>query len=88
MTEADKRAKHLLMTTRGQVDGIIQMIDNCRYSVDISIQILAVCSLLKKANFLLTKQHMDNCLEMAYAEGEDCEGLKQLTGVILKMMDN
>ena len=38
----------LLRTARGQVDGIIRMLEEGRYCIDISNQILATEALLKK----------------------------------------
>ena len=40
----------LLKTARGQLDGILKMIDEDRYCIDISNQVLAVISILGKAN--------------------------------------
>ena len=40
--KADKKAVgRLLKTARGQIDGILEMIENDRYCVDISNQLLA-----------------------------------------------
>ena len=38
----------LLKTARGQLDGILKMIDEDRYCIDISNQVLAVISILGK----------------------------------------
>jgi Uncharacterized protein conserved in bacteria len=38
-----------LKTARGQIDGIIKMIESDRYCVDISTQILSTIALLKKS---------------------------------------
>ena len=40
----------LIKTARGQLDGILKMIDEDRYCIDISNQVLAVISILGKAN--------------------------------------
>jgi len=45
-----QKALNLLKTARGQIDGIIRMIEEDRYCVDISKQILAAQALLKKSN--------------------------------------
>ena len=45
-----KQVLNLLKTSRGQMDGIIRMLEEDRYCVDISKQILSVQALLKKAN--------------------------------------
>ena len=41
---------HKLKIARGQLDGILQMIEADRYCVDISNQIMATQALLKSAN--------------------------------------
>ena len=41
---------NLLKTARGQMDGIIKMLEEGRYCIDISKQVLAVQALLKKAD--------------------------------------
>lgn len=39
----------LLKTARGQLDGILKMVEDDRYCIDISNQILATQSILKKS---------------------------------------
>ena len=41
---------HKLKIARGQLDGILQMVEENRYCVDISNQLLATQALLKSAN--------------------------------------
>ena len=45
----DPEVVSTLKTARGQIDGILKMVDDGRYCIDISKQIFAVQSLLKKA---------------------------------------
>ena len=40
----------LLKTARGQIDGILNMIEEGRYCIDISHQLMATTALLNKAN--------------------------------------
>jgi len=40
----------------GHIDGVIEMIEEERYCIDISNQLLAIISLLKKANISVNKQ--------------------------------
>jgi len=55
MSEERKKALQLLKTARGQIDGIIKMIEEGRYCIDISNQILASQALLKKSNLEILK---------------------------------
>jgi len=61
---------NLLKTSKGQIDGIIRMLEEGRYCVDISKQILSVQALLKKANLQIIDQHIKHCVRQAFAEGE------------------
>lgn len=66
-----KQVINLLKTSRGQMDGIIKMLEDDRYCVDISKQILSVQALLKKANLKIIDQHIKHCVRQAITEGED-----------------
>ena len=57
--------KRKLKIARGQLDGICQMIDEDRYCVDISNQIMATISILKKANQQVIQSHIKCCVREA-----------------------
>ena len=59
------KALQALKTSKGQIEGIIKMMEDGRYCVDISNQIIAAQALLKKANMLILKQHMHHCVKDA-----------------------
>lgn len=68
---ADKaKVSRLLKTARGQIDGILKMIEEDRYCIDISNQVLAAEAMLKKANREIIKGHMEGCIKEAL-EGDD-----------------
>ncbi len=61
--KADKdRIARSIKIARGQLDGILRMIDEDRYCVDISNQILAVESILKNANREILHAHIRSCV--------------------------
>ena len=45
-----KQVTRLLKTARGQIDGILKMVEEDRYCIDISHQIMASEAILKRAN--------------------------------------
>lgn len=57
-----KKALQAIKTSRGQLEGIINMIEEGRYCMDINTQIMASIALLKKAQKLILKQHLDHCV--------------------------
>ena len=46
MNDGKKRALKKLKTARGQIDGIIRMIESDRYCIDVSTQILSTLKVL------------------------------------------
>jgi len=84
------KAKHssverLVKTARGQLDGVIKMIEEDRYCIDISNQILAAEAILHKANQRIITAHLKSCVVNA-KPGEDLDAkLKEITDVIDRM---
>lgn len=68
--QADKdRVSRLLKTARGQLDGILRMVEEDRYCMDISNQILATCAILGKANREVIGAHLRSCVQTAMEQG-------------------
>jgi DNA-binding FrmR family transcriptional regulator len=83
----DKEIVNSLKTARGQIDGILKMIDDERYCIDISKQILAVQSLLKKANMKILKNHMHSCVTSAIEDGNGDEKIDEIIYILEKYVD-
>lgn len=81
MNEAKKKAANKLKTARGQLDGIIKMIEDDRYCVDVSTQILSAIGLLKKANIDILNSHIRSCVATAILEGEE-QGEEKIEEII------
>lgn len=81
MNEAKIRAANKLKTARGQIDGIIKMIEEDRYCVDISTQILSAIGLLKKANIDVLNRHIRSCVTNAILESES-QGEEKIEEII------
>lgn len=82
----DEGLINLLKTSKGQIDGIIKMVENERYCVDVSKQILAVQGLLKKANLKILDNHIRSCVKDAFAQGEEDEKVKEIIEILDKYM--
>lgn len=84
--KADKKQiKRLLSTARGQIDGIIKMIEEDRYCVDVSNQILASQAILSRANKEILKAHLMNCVQNS--SGEDTRAkLKEINDLMDKVL--
>jgi DNA-binding FrmR family transcriptional regulator len=79
------KVQKLLKTARGQIDGIMKMVDDDRYCIDIYNQILAVQSLLKKTNREIMEAHLHQCVKDAFAEGQEEEKIKEILALLEKV---
>ena len=87
MNEEQKKAMLLLKTARGQIEGIIKMMEDERYCIDVSNQILAVEALLKKSNKHILTQHLHGCVKSAFENQDEKEAkLEELNKVINKLL--
>lgn len=80
-------ALKFLKVARGQIQAAINMAEDDRYCIDISHQILASISLLKKSNESLLKEHMNNCVAEAFAENAGEEKIEEVIKLMHKMLD-
>ena len=71
MTKDHQQVKKYLSIAKGQLEGIIRMVEEDRYCMDISDQLMATRALLKKANNQIIKNHIDVCVRNAIENGDD-----------------
>lgn len=86
MNEEQKKAMQALKTCKGQIDGIIKMLEDGRYCIDISNQIIASQALLKRANMLILKQHLNHCVKHAFMNNNGEEKVDEIIGVLEKLI--
>lgn len=87
MNQERANAMRYLKTVRGQIDGIIHMLEEERYCIDISNQIMASSALLKKANLHILSGHLESCVKEAMKnEAEGNEKLKEIEQLLAKIL--
>ena len=62
-----------LRTARGQIDGIIKMVEDDRYCIDVSNQLMATEKPLAKTNATVLKAHIEHCVRTAAESGSNAE---------------
>ncbi len=83
---ADKtQVTRLLKTARGQIDGLLKMVEEDRYCIDVSNQLLAVEALVRKANREVLTAHLRHCVQEAVDEGDAQGKIEELVSVLEKM---
>lgn len=83
-----ERVTRLLKTARGQIDGILRMVEDDRYCIDISTQLMATESLLARINADVLKAHVEGCVRSAMEtgnEGEQDAKLAEIEMIIEKL---
>ena len=84
--QADKtQIARLIKTARGQLDGVLRMVEDDRYCLDIVNQILAAQAILKKANREILRAHLDTCVTNAVEANDAKEKIGELVDLFDKM---
>ncbi len=88
MKADQSKVTRLLKTARGQIDGILRMVEEDRYCVDISNQLMATQSILSRVNAEVLKAHMSHCVREAMQAGdtEAEEKLQEITDLLDKLV--
>lgn len=87
MNEEKNKALMALKISKGQIEGIIKMLEEERYCIDISNQIIAAQALLKKANLIILKQHVHHCVKDAVKQCSGEEKIDEIIELISKITD-
>lgn len=76
----------LLRTARGQIDGILKMVDEDRYCIEISHQLMAAEAMLNKINKEILTAHLKHCVSNAQTQEEQDEKIDELVSMLGKIM--
>ncbi len=82
-----QKATDLLKTARGQLDAVLRMVDEDRYCIDVSKQVHATIALLKKANIVILKQHMNTCVKDAVSARGGAEKIDEITMILERYLE-
>jgi len=86
MSEERRKAVQSLKTAKGQIEGIIKMIEDDRYCIDVANQLLAVQSLIKKADLMILQGHLRNCVKEACLSNNPDEKIEEFNKVLEKLL--
>ena len=75
----------LLKTARGQIDGLLKMVAEDQYCIDICNQILATQSVLRRANKEILRAHMDCCVKEAFEAGNSEQKIEAILSLLDKL---
>ena len=84
--QADKeRISGLLKTARGQIDGIMRMVEEDRYCIDIANQLMATQAIRRRTNQEILRAHLEHCVKTAVESGDADEKIDEIVKLIDKM---
>ena len=86
MMADQKTVLRLLKTARGQLDGIIRMVEEDRYCMDISQQVTAADALLRRVNKEILSAHLKHCVENAKDDKERADKIDELVNALGKLL--
>jgi len=80
------KVSRLLKTARGQLDGILKMVEEDRYCIEISQQVMAAEALLNRVNREILEAHLRGCVKQA-ASAEDRDAkVEELIATLEKIL--
>jgi len=83
MHEVTRRAVSLrLKRIEGQVGGLLRMVEEDRYCVDVLIQINAVRAALHKVEEQILRDHVSHCVADAFTSGDVVEQRQKVDELI------
>lgn len=81
----------LIKTARGQLDGVLRMIEEDKYCVDVVNQIMAADAILHKSAREILRAHLAGCVQQAFDEGDEQareEKIDELVAVLDRLSKN
>lgn len=85
--QAEKtKITRLLKTARGQLDGILRMVEEDRYCVEIAQQLMATEAILNRANKEILTAHLKSCVKNAESDEEREQKIDELVSMLGKIM--
>ncbi|MBR0409740.1 MAG: metal-sensing transcriptional repressor [Eubacterium sp.] len=86
MQAEQKKIIRLLKTARGQMDGILRMVEEDRYCIDISQQLMATEAILNKINKEILAAHLKHCVAQATSKEEQEQKIDELISMLGRIM--
>ncbi|OIN80990.1 metal-sensitive transcriptional regulator [Mycobacterium malmoense] len=82
LTAKKRAAVNRLKTVRGHLDGIIRMLEDDAYCVDVMKQISAVQAALERTNRVMLHNHLETCFSQAILGGQGATAIDELVAAL------
>ena len=82
-----QKVSRQLKIARGQIDGLLKMVEDDAYCVDVSNQLLATMALLKRVNAMVLSAHLEHCVQNAKDRVDAKQKISEVQSLLLRLMD-
>ncbi|AEC01405.1 metal-sensing transcriptional repressor [Parasphaerochaeta coccoides] len=79
------KVTRLLKTARGQIDGLMKMVDEDRYCMDISNQLMATQAILRTINRDILHAHLEGCVAQVMETDDSRRKIEEILHVMDKL---
>ena len=86
MVRDDAKLIRLLKTAGGQIEGIIKMIEEKKYCIDISNQLLAAQAIRSRVNKEVLNAHLHSCVLSSIESGDATQKVDEIAAVLDKLL--
>ena len=86
MVADEAKIARMLKTARGQIDGILKMVEEDRYCLDISQQVMATEALLNRVNREILAAHLRGCVQEAVTADDREKKTEELVAALDKIL--
>lgn len=83
--ETKQDALTRLKKIEGQIRGIMKMVENEKYCIDIINQVTAAEKALRGVSRIIMKRHVESCVASAISLGQGQEAINELVDTIYKV---
>ena len=81
------KVAHQLHIARGQIDGLLKMVDEDAYCIDIANQIAATTALLKRVNAMVLSAHLEHCVKDAVSAEDADQKIAEVQNLLQRLMN-
>lgn len=83
-----KKTLNRLKRIRGQIDGVVKMVEEDKYCLDISNQLMAISSAVNAVNREVLSAHLKSCVKDSLHESDESDldlKIEEIEKVIMKL---
>lgn len=75
-----------LQIAKGQIEGLMRMVEEDAYCIDVSNQLMATSALLRRLNAIVLSAHLEHCVKNASDEAEADQKIAEVQELLQRMM--